>query len=60
MAYREDDDILIKDQPSVTYEMLLKKAVREGRIGGKYRCPVCGMRYKREKEAADCCKRIMR
>ena len=60
MAYKDDGEILIKDQTSATYEMLLRKAEREGRIGGKYRCPVCGMRFKREKEALDCCKQIMR
>jgi hypothetical protein len=40
--------------------MLLKRAEREGRVGGKFRCSICGMRYKREREATDCCKSIMR
>jgi len=35
--------------------MLLKKAEQEGRLSGKYRCPVCGMRYKKEREASVCC-----
>jgi hypothetical protein len=56
----KEDEFLIKDQPSATYEMLLKKAEREGRIGGKFCCPICGMRYKREREASVCCKGIMR
>jgi hypothetical protein len=57
---RMDKQILVKDQPSATYDMLLKKAEREGRIGGKFRCPICGMRYKREREANGCCKGMMR
>jgi len=55
-----DDEILIKDHTNVSYEMLLRKAEEEGRIGGKYKCPVCGMRFKTEREARDCCKRIMK
>lgn len=57
---RIDKQILVKDQPSATYDMLLRKAEREGRIGGKFRCPVCGMKYKREREATSCCKGMMR
>jgi hypothetical protein len=56
----KDDEILIKDRPSATYDMLLKKAEREGRIGGKHRCPICGMRFRKEREANDCCKGIQR
>ena len=32
------------------------RAIEEGRVHGKYRCPRCGMRSKLKKEAADCCK----
>jgi len=54
-----DDDILIKkDRTSSTYDILLKKAIKEGRVGGKYRCPVCGMRYKAEREASACCAKV--
>jgi hypothetical protein len=54
-----DDGILIKkDGTSSTYDLLLKKALREGRVGGKFRCPVCGMRFKNEKEASGCCSRV--
>ena len=56
----KDDRFLIKDEPSATYEMLLKKAQREGRLGGKHRCPVCGMRFKSEREAVACCRGIAR
>jgi hypothetical protein len=51
----KDEEVLIRDQPSATFEMLLKKAEQDGRLSGKHRCPVCGMRYKKEKEASMCC-----
>jgi hypothetical protein len=53
-----DDEILVKDRPSATYDMLLKKAEREGRVGGRHVCPVCGMKYRGEREAIDCCRDI--
>ncbi|MFH1218921.1 MAG: hypothetical protein V1694_00505 [Candidatus Eisenbacteria bacterium] len=55
MGYKDESQVLVKDQPSATFEMLLKKAEQDGRLTGKHRCPVCGMRYKREKEASTCC-----
>jgi hypothetical protein len=58
LGYKEE--VLVRDHPSATYEMLLQKAEREGRIGGKHNCPVCGMKYRSEKEALDCCKGIVR
>jgi hypothetical protein len=60
LAYQNDEKVLIKDQPSATFEMLLKKAEQEGRIGGKHRCPICGMRFKKEKDALGCCSGIAR
>ena len=56
----KDERYLIKDEPSATFEMLLKKAEREGRIGGKHQCPVCGMKFKSEKDANSCCRGIAR
>lgn len=54
-----DEDILIrKDRTSSTYDILLRKAIKEGRVGGKHRCPVCGMRFKSEKEASACCAKV--
>ena len=47
MGYKDEREVLVKDQPSATYEMLLKKAEREGRIGGKFRCGICGMKFRR-------------
>lgn len=55
MAYKDDNQVLVKDQPSATFEMLLKKAEQDGRLTGKYKCPTCGMRYKKEREASICC-----
>ena len=52
--------ILVRDLDSSTkyvkYHRLLALAEREGRIDGKYRCPVCGMRYLSFDEADVCCK----
>ena len=57
MGYNEDE-ILVKDRPSATYDMLLKRAEREGRVGGSHTCPVCGMKFRRGREAVDCCRDI--
>ncbi len=40
----------------VKYHRLLAKAEKEGRIDGRYRCPVCGMRFMTFDEADACCK----
>jgi predicted RNA-binding Zn-ribbon protein involved in translation (DUF1610 family) len=32
------------------------RAIAEGRVDGKFRCPRCGMRSRLEEEAIDCCK----
>jgi hypothetical protein len=54
-----DEDILLKkDRTTSTYDILLKKAIKEGRVGGKHRCPVCGMRFKIEREASACCAKV--
>ena len=55
----EDGSILQKDRPNSTYELLLRKAVEEGRIGGSGRCRVCGMRYNDPDEAAACCEKVL-
>lgn len=55
----EESAILQKDRANSTYELLLKKAVEEGRIGGQSRCRVCGMRYKSEREAVACCEKVL-
>ena len=32
------------------------RAVEEGRVHGKYRCPRCGMRSNHKADAMNCCK----
>ena len=54
----EEDILIKKDRTSSTYDILLEKAVKEGRVGGKYRCPVCGMHFKVEREASACCAKV--
>jgi len=53
------DSILIRDLDSdktyVKYNRLLEIAKTEGRIDGKYRCPVCGIRFFTFDEAFACC-----
>ncbi len=51
---RETDQDAAKQY--VKYHRLLAIAEREGRIDGKYRCPVCGMRFMTFDEADACCK----
>lgn len=59
MIREEEGTILQKDRPNSTYELLLRKAVEEGRIGGDYRCQVCGMRYKSPQDATSCCEKVL-
>ena len=59
MIRDEEGNTLQKDRPNSTYELLLRKAVEEGRIGGDYRCQVCGMRYKASPDAAACCEKVL-
>jgi hypothetical protein len=59
MFREEDGSILEKDRANSTYDLLLRKAVEEGRIGGSHRCRVCGMRYKSEDEASTCCEKVL-
>ncbi len=55
----EEGNVLHKDRPNSTYELLIKKAVSEGRIGGDHRCQVCGMRYNDPSEASTCCEKVL-
>lgn len=59
MIRDEESAVLQKDRANSTYELLLKKAVEEGRIGGPSRCRVCGMRYKNEADALACCEKVL-
>jgi hypothetical protein len=59
MIREEEGSILQKDRANSTYELLLRKAVEEGRIGGTHRCRVCGMRYNDPGEAQTCCEKVL-
>jgi hypothetical protein len=53
-----DATILEKGKNYVKFHRLLAKAEADGRLDGKYKCPVCGMRFLSEREADDCCRII--
>ena len=59
MFREEEASILERNRQNSTYELLLKKAVAEGRVGGISRCQVCGMRYNTAPEAARCCEKVL-
>ena len=54
----EEGNVLKKGKNYVKFHRLLAKAEADGRLDGKYGCPVCGMRYHTEKLADDCCRII--
>ncbi len=60
MKRRGDTLVLEQEEPFVKFSRLLERAVSEGRVDGPFRCPVCGMRFKMEKDSADCCSRVPR
>lgn len=55
---RESSSVLIKASPNSTFDILLQKAQKEGRIGGTHRCAVCGMTHQTEGEAFTCCAKL--
>ena len=50
-----DTLVLENDENWVKFAKLLAKAASEGRVDGKYRCRLCGMKYNSEAEAGVCC-----
>lgn len=58
MSDAGDTSILIKAKSSTTYNLLIKKAEKEGRITGAHRCPICGMRSHTSREAESCCEKV--
>jgi hypothetical protein len=57
MSYsKRDETILKKTKNYVKFHRLLARAESNGRLDGKFRCPVCGMRYLSAAEANNCCK----
>ncbi len=59
MIREEEGSILQKDRANSTYELLLKKAVEDGRVGGAHRCHVCGMRFNNDFDAQNCCEKVL-
>jgi hypothetical protein len=56
----EEPPVLQKDKANSTYELLLKRAVEEGRVGpGGSHCRQCGMRYNDAAEAERCCEKVV-
>ncbi len=52
--------VLVQDDDYVKYSKLLAKAMDEGRVDGKHRCPVCGMRFNARRDAVLCCAEVPR
>lgn len=55
---RGDTLLLQEDENYVKFAKLLQRAESEGRVAGKHRCSVCGMRYNEEPESKECCSRV--
>jgi hypothetical protein len=55
-----DTLVLESDESYVKFSKLLAKALAEGRIDGRYRCQVCGMRYNTDAESMNCCAPVAR
>lgn len=36
-------------------DLLIAQATAEGRVGGRYRCSACGMRFRSQDHAHHCC-----
>lgn len=58
MRDQEDRSLLVKNHSSSTYDLLIKKAEKEGRLNGRHKCPICGMRSNSSLEADACCERV--
>jgi hypothetical protein len=60
MNIGEDTLVLENDENYVRFSKLLAKAADEGRIDGKFRCQVCGMRYNNDADGSNCCAPVAR
>jgi len=56
---REGSSCLVKASANTTFDILFKKAEKEGRVGGKYRCRICGMSHRNEQDAVGCCEKLI-
>lgn len=54
----EGDQVLIKKRKYIKYDRLIEQAEAEGRINGKFKCLICGMRYSHRIDAVNCCKSL--
>ncbi len=55
----KESSTLVKEKPFVKYDQLIARAEKEGRINGRHRCIVCGMRYNEKDAAEDCCRAVL-
>jgi hypothetical protein len=55
----EQGPALVREKPFVKYDQLIERAENEGRIDGRFRCLVCGMRYRMKDDADECCKIVL-
>ena len=60
MERRGDTLVLENEENYVKFNKLLSKAMNEGRVDGRFRCTVCGMRYNDESDSLDCCDKVPR
>lgn len=54
----QEQSILLKATTNSTFDILLKKAEQEGRVGGKHRCGICGMLFHSTGDAKMCCESL--
>lgn len=50
-----DQNVLVKGTTNSTFDILLRKAEEDGRVGGKYQCLICGMSFHQKSESKACC-----
>ena len=48
------------DENYVKFSKLLARALTEGRVDGRFKCPTCGMRFRTEADSANCCAQVAR
>ena len=59
LARAKDSVLGLRERPALAVVIageLLKKAEAEGRLDGKFKCSLCGMRYQTKAEAEECCR----
>lgn len=56
MPKQEKAGVLRKDREYVKFVQLLRRAEKDGRLGGNFVCKLCGMRFQTAAEARECCR----